>query len=143
MTDTLTLSAFLLQRIADDEAAARAAAHGRSGRWASWNRSWDTERNRDLVDEGEGERMACLPMDLDEHIARHDPARVLAQCEALRAVVERADVECVCTTHGHDRADDCAQCVACNAVATADGYVLADLAGIWSDHPDYRDEWRP
>lgn len=55
-----------------------------------------------------------------DHIARHDPARVLAECEAKRRIVEWA----------------------------SDGEgefhwstVLAPLAAVYADHPDYREEW--
>ncbi len=130
-TATTTLTDFLLARIAEDEAAAKAAAHGRSGRWASWNRSWDTERNRDLVDEGVGERMACLPMDLDEHIARHDPARVLAECEAKRRIVEQC--------RWIDQHPDWYSDPDLSGEFTTCEVVLSALALPYSDHPDYPD----
>jgi hypothetical protein len=48
------------------------------------------------------------------HIARHDPARVLRQCAALRLALE--------FWRGLTR--------------------LRTIAAIWSDHPDYRPEWK-
>lgn len=47
-------------------------------------------------------------------------ARALAECEAKRRIIQACDYDGM----------------------TAD-YVLATLAEIYSDHPDYREEWRP
>jgi len=65
------------------------------------------------------------------HIARHDPARVLLQTAALRRLSE-LHAQCgygtgLCDDGGH------ASDGRCN--------VKDDLAAIWSDHPDYRQEW--
>ena len=117
----MTLVEFLLARIAEDEAVARA------------------------VPEVEPKSSHSIFTSLHEPTGTVEisPARVLAECEAKRRIVERASVECVCTDHGADRVEGCGQCLACQAVTTADGYVLADLALPHADHPDYRDEWRP
>lgn len=79
----MQLSDFILQRISEDEAVANIAG---AGEWASWNRSWDMDPVRDLAIAGQ--RVAALPMSIDEHVCRHDPARVLAECEAKRRIVE-------------------------------------------------------
>ena len=64
-----------------------------------------------------------------EHFARHDPARVLAECEAKRRIV--AD---------------------CRHIQEATSWGLLERHAEWTvrvlalphaDHPDYRDEWRP
>lgn len=65
--------------------------------------------------------------------ARHvqvlfDPARVLAECEAKRRIVEGL------------------RGIAENTVSLSDSSphaVLRHLASVYADHPDYRDEWRP
>ncbi|WP_406000710.1 DUF6221 family protein [Streptomyces sp. NBC_00829] len=66
-----------------------------------------------------------------EHMARHDPARVLREVEAKRRIVEEANLY-LCDSgplcgyrskHGHN--------------------VLRLLALPYVDHPDYREEWRP
>ncbi|MDV2474224.1 hypothetical protein F8M49_30035 [Rhodococcus zopfii] len=54
------------------------------------------------------------------HIARHDPARVRRQCKAIRTIV-----------------DDLADYQLSHFDPT-----LKAIAVIWSDHPDYRSEWR-
>lgn len=74
-----------------------------------------------------------------EHIARHDPARVLAEVDAKRRIIARY------TSAVEDSAED------------EDGYydenrfedarqlvpVLRLLALPYADHPDYRPEWAP
>lgn len=67
-----------------------------------------------------------------EHIAAHDPARVLRQVAAMRAVVDWHDMD---VAHNRGYAPD-----------TEGGtllVVLAHLATIWQDHPDYRPGWAP
>lgn len=126
---------FLLARIAEDEACAREAMGATDGEWSSWNRSWDAGA-RDLA--AGGERMAALPTTIDEHVCRHDPARVLAECEAKRRIVnlhrpetfEDAPAEAFCT---HDqRTSGLWPCP-----------TMRLLALPYADHPDYREEWRP
>jgi len=53
------------------------------------------------------------------HVTRHDPARVLAECEAKRLLVEWLAME--------PREDQ----------------ALAFLALPYADHPDYDEAWRP
>lgn len=59
-----------------------------------------------------------------QHIARHDPARVLEQTPILRAVVELIE-----------------GMVSVSQQSEAERSVLYPLAAVWSDHPDYRPEW--
>jgi hypothetical protein len=112
-----------LDRITEDEVAALAAG---GGTWASLNRSWDDQAVRDIADvTNDTRRLFALPMDYDEHIARHDPARVLAQCAALRAVVEMH-----------------------TAFVPPMGFfkmptdTLRALASIWDDHESFDPAWR-
>ena len=60
------------------------------------------------------------------HAARHDPARVLREVAAKRAILDEAESEL---------ADDLA------AVMPRDR--LRHLAAVYSDHADYRPEWKP
>lgn len=66
---TMTLTDFLLARIAEDEAAAE---HVNRGRWNS--------------------RVALLDLDLYGHVARQHPKRVLAECDAKRRIVKTCAV---------------------------------------------------
>lgn len=63
------------------------------------------------------------------------PARVLAECEAKRRIVERfARLE--------GRAAKFPNLVNGGEVAVM-RLTVTDLALPYADHPDYRDEWRP
>jgi hypothetical protein len=80
---------------------------------------------------------------------RHDPARVLREVEAGRAIL---------AAHGPDPIGKFGgvqepRCLVC--LTDRDGYeeqweadpwpcaTLRHLAAIYSDHPDYRQEWKP
>lgn len=132
----MTLTEFLLARIAEDEAIAREAT---PEPWVDGEGYVHTDQVGDQVtdfgstDEAQGRRDSA-------HIARHDPARVLAECEAKRRIVEAAlevlgDLEL-----GEDPLAD--------ADDLADGQVWAFaealrlLASVYADHPDYDEAWR-
>lgn len=71
------------------------------------------------------------------HLARFDPARVLRDVAAKRAVITRYERAAALpeSTSGFVRGQD-------------DGYQQAcldavkDAAAVWSDHPEYRQEWK-
>ncbi|MGZ4520698.1 MAG: DUF6221 family protein [Mycobacteriaceae bacterium] len=160
----MTLVEFLLARIAEDEATARAAvipAHDGPGAYKPHPelRSWtyspysqvhsgevEYEQTPEMLSHEYVDRfyVTCdgegLSPSVDEsvgpHIARHDPARVLAECEAKRRIVAdhsdhySPDDPAVCDAHdGKYGVDECP--------------TLRALAGIYANHPDYRVEWRP
>lgn len=85
----MTLVEFLEARIDEDEGFAREAAGSSSGEWESWNHRYHGEAVRDLA--CDGVRLTELPGFLDEHVARWDPVRVLAECAAKRAIIELHD----------------------------------------------------
>ena len=93
----MTLAEFLLARIAEDEAIAR-----RSVNWSEGITEWADGGDPDW-----------------EHIARWDPARVLAECEAKREIV----VE-----------------MAYDGLGPRE-WILHQLALPYAGHPDYRQEW--
>lgn len=133
---------FLLARIAEDEAAAHAASPG------GW-RYGDVESVAGGTLYDETRTIASLvyeqPEDHDgtvvrhlltpeadangRHIARHDPARVLAECEAKRRIVKLA--------WHHFGDEDYAA-----GMEHAKEEALRILAAVHATHPDYRDEWR-
>jgi hypothetical protein len=138
---TLTLTDFLLARLAEDEAAARACAEAFPSPWEVADRGWRVRiYAADVPDIGDhaepGDTRAPCVIEVEpqrhhrelndggwlsdrvEHIARHDPARVLADVEAKRRIVEW-DVE-----------------------QPVDRGVLNILASVYADHPDFREEWR-
>jgi hypothetical protein len=75
------------------------------------------------------------------------PARVLAQCEAMRAVVEmHAPVEVyreqplVCTVCV--QTDDSGDFIVSRPEDAWPCPTLRALASIWADHPEFRQEWK-
>lgn len=119
---------FLLARIAEDEALARGAVERSSYGWSDNAFSEAVE-----LAENEGARKQGT-----DHIARWDPARVLAECDAKRRVVDSLrDLTDAETTEDQawalERGDRSEQV----AIAT-----MRLLALPYADHPDYRDEWR-
>lgn len=113
----MTIVEFLLARIAEVEAMARAVV---------------TEEPADN-----------WPFDLDAkgpaafaHIVRHDPARVLARCEADRRIAGEH----------HEYLGVCSHCVDPSGEHQREAWpcvTLRYLALPYADHPDYREEWRP
>jgi hypothetical protein len=117
MGGALTVTEFVLARIAEDEWAAREAkAYGGTlEELAGW-----VEIGSDRVDKAEA------------HFARHDPARVLAQCAAMRKIVERF-------TEAHEQLRLGTEYGLTFRYGL--GVAVEALASIWSDHTDWREEW--
>ena len=111
-TLTLTVTDFVLARIAEDEATAKLALAPK-------------------ILPGEA---SSVVRGLDGGIAGIyvDPARVLAQCAAMRKIVEEWTYE----------SRGCDTVPARTPVAGALMVVIKHLASIWSDHPSWREEWR-
>jgi hypothetical protein len=136
---------FLRARLDEDERVAREAAQhagaalataaAREGAWKppydgpEW---WNDYDHIFVVCDRPGQPRKVMIADcgsgaftLTPHIARHDPARILAEVEAKRRIVDRYAWLC---EHG-------------DTGGTA--WVLPLLALPYADHPDYRNEWRP
>lgn len=148
MSDTVTLTDFLRARIDEDETGAGAASQDgrriwRTGGWSygplgdADHETWDDEHSAAVTafiaepdnraeivvyDEGRPDIAQA------DHIARHDPARVLADCDAKRRIVALGI------------------CLACDVEQQPCDHrieTLRLLAMPYGDHPDYHDEWRP
>ena len=161
----MNLAEFLLARIAEDEAAARACVypphdgykpHPELSRWF-YREGGEVEYVQTpemlahkyperlyVTCDGEGLTPAVGEVH-GEHIARHDPARVLAECEAKRQVVHEwqtfgklADPSVQPSTDEEFR-------VRAAAVGIRQGLAraLSHLAMPYADHLDYRQEWKP
>ena len=141
MTDLIS---FLNARLDEDEAAARAALPIYGPGWRPENskvaglgpaRIWGKDSKRPVAEAAR--RVSAA------HITRHDPARVLREVAAKRAILAE---------HGPSRRD-ASRCRVCTAIAhTGMGHAdarrfrapcptLLFLAAVYSDHPDYRAEW--
>ena len=155
----MTLADFLLARIAEDEAVAKAAPCDNAGWFVDpspgHDGEWLVDSNPSLICYGNSNR------DTQEHIARHDPARVLAECEAKRRIVKwhKNWPVLVETRPEQSRMDGTVDTVPYRmtkqiAWATEQQYrerfgsepptgpILRFLALPYADHPDFRDEWR-
>lgn len=133
---------FITARLVEDEQAARDASStpaeldsesppAGGGAWSTWSLGVTDDDQMCIWEESHTSEQST-------HIARHDPARVRRQVEALRAVIVPHRVEpfdpdvdggCV----GEPWIGSCTECSRCQ--------VLRAVASIWSDHPDYRPEW--
>lgn len=117
----MTIEEFIKARIAEDEDIAAGAERGP-------RRDWAEDYGREFLVVSRVE--AGIPeFDVrstaeSQHIARHDPARVLRRCAALRSVLEFG-----------------APLVSASQQIEFEDTVLLHVAAIWSDHHDYRPEW--
>ena len=115
---------FLSARLDEDEAAANAAE-------AAQRQPWQ-----------DSEWMEKHPADL-AHYARHDPARVLREVAAKRAILEyyveppngvrTGNAEVISSAEGGSGRNP--------RVLTVIEAIVLDLAAVWSDHPDYDPAW--
>jgi hypothetical protein len=140
----MELAEWLLARIAEDEATARSAQFNNG----KWHRTGEFARPTSVVREfGPDvvpERPGSLAWDDNGHIARWDPARVLAECEAKRRIIRQHGSE----TEDVGWTETRTICATCRYDNGLDAYdypcpTLIALAAVYADHPDFRDEWRP
>ena len=135
MTD---LIAFLNARLDEDEAAAEAADPG----------PWESTAPSLWVDApAAGIIVQTRHFEDAAHIARHDPARVLREVEAKRAIMAEHYPG---TTWAGDAPEGLEICA--GEEGDGDTWQMAirwpcpqirQLAAVYSDHPDYRQEWQP
>lgn len=110
----MTITEFLLARISEDEAAAKNA---KPEDW--W---WDGAYvNMD-------DPFAAFPV-------HNNPARVLAECAAKRAIIERA-----VAAESYRTCDNLEDAMNDGEVFALD-HVRRALAAVYKDHPDYEQEW--
>lgn len=145
MTEQQTLVEFLAARLDEDEAAARAATAGPwhdDGGCISSAGYQITDYGAYTRADGEAEEWEERQQHADSaHIARHDPARVLREVAAKRAIIELAD-----EASGLDQSVDLDRRVGTRDMEEepfVGDLILRQLAAVYSDHEAYRDEWRP
>jgi hypothetical protein len=130
------LVAFLHARIEEDEAL---ATSGES--WTVFDESVHGTRRVD-VDFSIERVVACTRAWRAEHIARHDPVRVLAEVAAKRQLL----VVCETAKRNADLPDPeggYPPAVFVNGYASALDHAVRLAALPYADHPDYRQEWAP
>lgn len=148
----MTLTEFLLARIAEDEAVARAATPGpwqwepedQSGNWGDSGGSLETVARGPRYSDGSqgaeatvigawGHDAWGLDVSAEDaaHIARWDPARVLAECEAKRQILNSI------------RALASSDWPLSQPVAMAIDSMAGALALPYRDHPGYDERWKP
>ncbi|MDX2550101.1 DUF6221 family protein [Streptomyces stelliscabiei] len=142
---------FLRARLDEDEATAEAARRqvaeracpppqvdewaARAGHWGVVPWLYSGRAEADLAQWGRVE-IATLAMD---YIARHDPARVLAEVEAKRRILD----DVVPTMQSDELRIAGEWGVGSDPVREASDDLLSLLALPYVDHPDYREEWKP
>jgi hypothetical protein len=128
----MTLTEFLAARLDEDQAAAEAL---KVERWVLDNEWVFGETSADVIASLNNDQLSTAT---GEHIARHDPARVLAEVDAKRRILELHADGHECPTFDREiggepvtgyYGDDCP--------------TLRRLALPHADHPDYDPEWQP
>lgn len=114
----MDIQEFLLARIAEDEAVAREAAQALRGAGANWGNTFKQV-------EGSGHQPVADATSAwyADHIARHDPARVLSECAAKREIIKRL---------GPDENGN---------FPIRNLTIQLLMASAYSDHPDYQQKW--
>lgn len=131
-TVTDDLITFLRARLDEDEEIAQAASPG------PWHVDEDADEVLAVDDIVVAEGFALSGRQLratTQHIARHDPARVLAEVDAKRRVVDLM-ASTLELAEGDSEVD--------HYGALSDAEETLELLALpCADHLDYRDEWRP
>ena len=144
MADGGDLVAFLRERLEEDERVARAAAdENRPHDDPTPGEHWEHHEGWAYVRTIENESIEVVgpeawSHEIDEstgrHIARHDPARVLREVQAKRKITE--DLAAAFDRSRRHPGDAATSADLLAMVRTAQ-----TLAAVYSDHPDYRQEW--
>jgi hypothetical protein len=142
---------FLRARLAEDEEAARKAAElcGCHPPAPSWTFDDEETDGRILITDNPHPDIrhklnrrwngTYQGLHAAEHIARHDPARVLAEVEARRRIIDEHEVtDQGCETCGNYDPTGLHEYRTDGPCTT-----LRLLALPYADHPDYREEWKP
>jgi hypothetical protein len=146
------LTEFLMARIAEDEAVARRC------RQLSWEfddgvdhaQREGMRRGYSIVPRprvwgpdpsvgGGSQRLDGIAWGDLEHMARHDPAHILAECEAKRRIIDLITEDCPhpwVSEDGRFKRMLGGWCHQCDAI-------LRLMASAYSDHPDHRDAFKP
>lgn len=137
----MTIEEFIRARLDEDQAAANGAREDWGAEWQACGTWWlEGVQHYTVSDIARGElgHVAYAYEENVTHIARHDPARVLRQVAMLRAILH---------LHRSEETADKPPFLVCrhDQVAQMTGLypclTVQHIAAMWSDHPDYRQEW--
>jgi hypothetical protein len=121
------LTAFLNARLDEDEAAVKGPPAWKLEHWSAVRYKTGVESGREWRVDAEPRCIVDAVAKEDaEHIARHDPARVLREVAAKRVIMRY---------YGSP--------VGFPGEEGVPGTAMRALAAVYSDHPDYRQEWTP
>ena len=124
----MNLTEFLLARIAEDEAVARASYYD--------GQVWIPEEEAVVAADRDLDPILYLDRKRDAaHAYRWSPARVLADIAAKRRIVE--DYQYLNAMPGNSLSE-----YGRGKLAALEP-ILLDFASVHADHPDYRPEWAP
>jgi len=143
VSDLDALTAFLSARLDEDEAAAKAAASVAGPDWHH-DHFWpeDGSSATTMIFSAAGSPLADMLHRDDEEMApfitRHDPARALREVTAMRAILARYE-DCLARMEDPDYP----QGVARDQAREYEDFVLPNLAAVYSDSPDYNQDWKP
>lgn len=118
---------FLAARYDETEAAARAATPGPWGSYSQFGGGFVTNADGGILIYSEG----TVDAPTADHIALHDPGRVLVGLRAKRELLAAWDSCC------HERGSDWSF-----AWSVLKSTIEAEAA-VYADHPDYSESWRP
>ena len=151
----LKLTEFLRARLNEDEAIARKACEYAEASWkldkdgttVLWwppePRVAEMERQKGLPvvsDRWRGQAIESSSHQIAPHIARHDPARVLAEVDANRKLVTA--YESAVAAYGAAEVGTTVNDLMTGSVNSL-RYSLQLLALPYAEHPDFKEEWRP
>jgi hypothetical protein len=141
-TGRMNIAEFLTARLDEDEAAAKSLHVIDSRNWhtAEWydgefDKDHQTARADLRSSTGSITAHGALPRPVAEHVARWQPARVLAEIEAKRRIIAR---------YAYRRSMQPEDGTAPNRWDDLTRHyweVCRDLAAPYADHPDYQPEW--
>lgn len=121
---------FVRARLDDEAAVAGEATQETTGRWTARETDWGGGA---IVEDDCG--ALILPTAANaghyQHIARHNPARVLAEIEAKREMLRLFE-------RSHDY-----PAIFTSGFGAAMEQVVRLFAAPYADHPDYRQQWTP
>jgi len=154
-----SLTEFLAARLDEDEAVARATEHNDGPHTLEWRRggrqhhAFDNHRSEDYesVFAGDWDRILIARDSVRggrpaTHIARHDPARVLAATSAMRAIVALHYMVSDDYLDGDGIERAAFICHECDNSGRPDNWpcpTMRAVAATWSSHPDYQQSWMP